>query len=71
VTVAKVAKKPAPKRTSKQASAKKASAKRATAPHEDDGVCGCDVEITDADATADADLPAARGGVEVVRAQRR
>lgn len=39
--------------------------------HEDDHVCGCDVEMTDADATADADLPPARGGVEVVRAGRR
>jgi hypothetical protein len=39
--------------------------------HEDDAVCGCDVEIGAADATADADLPPARGGVEVLRAKRR
>jgi hypothetical protein len=54
-------------------SLKKAKAARAAAPtaHEDDDVCGCDVKISDADATHDADLPAARGGVEVVRAGRR
>jgi len=32
---------------------------------------GCDVEIPDALATADAELPAARGGIEITAQQRR
>jgi hypothetical protein len=51
--------------------AKAAAATPALTAHEDDGVCGCDVEMTEADATADADLPPARGGVEVAGAKRR
>ena len=39
--------------------------------HEDDHICACDVKFTDADATADADLPPARGGVEEARSNRR
>jgi hypothetical protein len=68
VTVAKVSKKPAARPPKK---AKAPAAAPALTAHEDDDVCGCDVEITDADATADADLPPARGGVEVARAKRR
>jgi hypothetical protein len=66
--VAKVSKKTKAKRPVKKTS----TPARGAAPtaHEDDHVCGCDVEIGEADATADADLPPARGGVEVVRAKR-
>jgi hypothetical protein len=39
--------------------------------HEDDHVDGCDIDFAKAEPTADADLPAARGGVEVVGAKRR
>jgi hypothetical protein len=67
--VAKVSKKTRAKRPVK----KTTTPARGAAPttHEDDHVCGCDVEIGEADATADADLPPARGGVEVVPAKRR
>lgn len=66
--MAKVSKKTKAKRPVK----KTRTPARGQAPtaHEDDHVCGCDVEIGEADATADADLPPARGGVEVVRAKR-
>jgi hypothetical protein len=62
VKSAKKAKSPAKKKTARAA---------APAAHEDDHVCACDVEMSDADVTADADLPPARGGVEVARAGRR
>ncbi|MDP1864744.1 MAG: hypothetical protein Q8L13_00180 [Bradyrhizobium sp.] len=39
--------------------------------HAEDDVCACDLEFDDGDVTADADLPPARGGVEVARAGRR
>lgn len=57
----------------KRAAKKKTARSPGLAPtaHEDDHICACDVEFTAADATADADLPPARGGVEVVRASRR
>ena len=66
--MAKVSKKTKAKRPVK----KTKTPARASAPtaHEDDHVCGCDVEIGEADATADADLPPARGGVEIVRTKR-
>jgi hypothetical protein len=51
------------KRSAKTA---RARAARAAAPHEDDHVDGCDVDIREEDATPDADLPAATGGVEAV-----
>jgi hypothetical protein len=44
---------------------------QASASHEDDHVDGCEIDFTKTDPTADADLPAARGGVEVVGAKRR
>lgn len=47
--------------------AKKASAKAKVAHvHEEDHIdsCGCDVEYSDSEATPDAALPMARGGVE-------
>jgi hypothetical protein len=69
LTVAKISKKPAAKRPLKKAKA--SAAAPALTAHEDDDVCGCDIRIGDADATADADLPPARGGVEVLRAKRR
>jgi hypothetical protein len=68
LTVAKISKEPAAKRPLKKA---KAAAAAPLTAHADDDVCGCDVRIGDADATADADLPPARGGVEVMRAKRR
>jgi hypothetical protein len=66
--MAKVSKKAKAKRPVKKAGTPAGG--RAPVAHEDDHVCGCDVEIGEADATADADLPPARGGVEVVRAKR-
>jgi hypothetical protein len=65
----KVSKKPKAKRPVKKARTPAGAA--VLTAHEDDHVCGCDVEIGEADATADADLPPGRGGVEVVRAKRR
>lgn len=60
------------KKAKSPAKKKKAGASGAApTAHEDDHICACDVEISDADATADADLPPARGGVEVVRSGRR
>src|SRR5262245_29361142 len=38
--------------------------------HEEDLVDGCDVECHDTEATPDAALPAARGGVEIPRRRR-
>lgn len=66
--MAKASKKPKVKRPVKKA---RTPAGAPATAHEDDHVCGCDVEMSEADATADADLPPARGGVEVVRATRR
>jgi hypothetical protein len=43
---------------------------RPSEPHEDDHVDGCDVEIHEADATPDDELPPARGGVESVGRRR-
>jgi hypothetical protein len=34
--------------------------------HEEDHIDGCDVEFLDAEATPDAELPAATGGVEII-----
>jgi hypothetical protein len=39
--------------------------------HEEDHIDGCDVEFDESEATPDAALPAARGGVEEVRGRRR
>jgi len=73
--MAKVSKKPKVSRKTKAKRPVKKTRMPAGVPaltaHEDDHVCGCDVEMSEADATADADLPPARGGVEVVRATRR
>ena len=67
--MAKVSKKPKAKLPVKK---RKAPVKAlAHASHEDDGLCGCSVPFTDADATPDADLPIAKGGVEVISAKRR
>ena len=69
--------------TSKRKATKRAAPKRRAAAartvfraghqHEDDSECACDFEFSEADATPDAMLPAARGGVEgdSVRAARR
>jgi len=49
----------------------KVSARAQASPvHEEDHIDGCDVEFHDGEATPDAALPAARGGVEV-RGRRR
>ena len=39
--------------------------------HEEDHIDGCDVEFLESEATPDAELPAAIGGVEIVRGKRR
>jgi hypothetical protein len=39
--------------------------------HEEDHIDGCDVEFPESEATADAALPAARGGVDVGRKRSR
>jgi hypothetical protein len=70
VTVAKSAKK-AKRATKKKKARPSRLALTAHEAHEEDHICACDVEFTDADATADADLPPARGGVEVARSNRR
>ncbi|MBM7488134.1 hypothetical protein ACVWWI_006315 [Bradyrhizobium sp. USDA 3686] len=38
--------------------------------HEEDHVDGCDIEVDEGLATSDADLPPAKGGVEVARRRR-
>jgi hypothetical protein len=44
---------------------KKVAARAQASPaHEEDHIDGCDVEFHDSDATPDAALPVARGGVE-------
>lgn len=37
---------------------------------DEDRIDGCDVEFLDSDATPDAELPAAKGGVKIVRGKR-
>ena len=66
------------KSAGRKAAARKRPAVRALATafrgghvHEDDSVCGCDFEFSEADATPDAMLPEARGGVESLAAARR
>lgn len=50
---------------------KKASAAAlADTGHEDDHVDGCDINFAESEPTADADLPAAKGGVEVAGVKR-
>jgi hypothetical protein len=44
---------------------------QASASHEDDHVDSCDIDFNEGEPTADADLPMARGGVEVAGAKRR
>ena len=39
--------------------------------HEENHIDGCDVEFLESEATPDAELPAAIGGVEIVRGKRR
>jgi hypothetical protein len=71
--VAKAAKK-AKKAKTKTRGATRGAARgvsRAPERHEEDPIDGCDVEFTDDDATPDADLPPARGGVESPPAKRR
>lgn len=61
-------------RTLKGASRRKAGRSRASAvaPKDPEGhVDGCDVEIPAALATSDAELPPARGGIEITAQQRR
>ncbi len=49
----------------------KASARAHPHVHEEDHIDGCDVEFPDSEATPDAALPAARGGVQTVGGKRR
>ena len=39
--------------------------------HEENHIDGCDVEFLESEATPDAELPAAMGGVEIIRGKRR
>lgn len=64
------ARKPAPR---KRQAASRAEASIGLAPafrgghaHEDDGVCACDFVMDDIDVTPDDQLPAAKGGVEII-----
>ena len=51
---------------------RRASAKTQVAhAHEEDHIDGCDVEFPDSEATLDAELPEARGGIETVGGKRR
>ena len=63
------------KKTKRPAKKKKARPSRSLRTvheaHEEDHICACDIEFDDDAVTADADLPPARGGVEVARANRR
>ena len=71
------------KATSKKSAVKKRPRKKPARParatasrggdhiHEDDSVCGCDFEFSEADATSDVMLPEAMGGVETAAAARR
>lgn len=56
------------KRTGKS---KRATSSRASETHPEAHVDGCDFEFHPDDATADADLPPAKGGVEEASAKRR
>lgn len=60
-------------RKSKFSQGKKPAAKLLASPAHDrnDEVDGCDFEFDDSDATSDAALPAARGGVETKSGRRR
>jgi hypothetical protein len=66
---AKKAKRPAKKK--KKTTRPARSAQAVHEAHEEDHICACDLEFDDSDITADADLPPARGGVEVARTGRR
>ena len=50
------------KRVKKAGTAKRA-ARQAETAHEEDHIDGCDIEISDSDATPDSELPPAKGGV--------
>jgi hypothetical protein len=59
-----------PKRTASLR--KTAATKRTVAVTDDEGhVDGCDIDFTQSGVTLDADLPAAKGGVEIVAGARR
>jgi hypothetical protein len=60
-------------KTSRKSTAKRPVKKKASAaaPAEDDHVDGCDIDFANSEPTADADLPAASGGVEIAGAKRR
>lgn len=59
---------PKPKR--KKVAAKTSLKAQAMRPHEEDHIDGCDVEFREDEATLDAELPAATGGVEVIGRRR-
>jgi hypothetical protein len=59
------------RKTSPTKKRRKASARKKALPtHEEDHIDGCDVDF-EGEATPDAALPAARGGVEEARTRRR
>ena len=67
--MAKTTRKPKAKRATK--SRKAPAMMQASESHAEDHIDGCDVQIDDSDATSDAELPPARGGVRVACAKRR
>jgi hypothetical protein len=51
--------------------ARKSPAQMQAPPDRQSDIDGCDLEFHESEATPDAELPEARGGVEIVRATRR
>jgi hypothetical protein len=68
-TLAKVSQKSKVKRPVKKSKAPVKA--QASVSHEDDHIDSCDIDFNEGEPTADADLPVAKGGVEVVGAKRR
>jgi hypothetical protein len=64
---ARAAKAGKPKRATR---AMKRLARTRTVPDEEAHIDACDLEVHESEATPDADLPEARGGVEVLRGTR-
>lgn len=65
--------KPSKKKTMNRATGSRnlAPAIRGPHGHQDNGICACDVVMEDNELTPDAQLPAAKGGVEIIAARRR
>ena len=58
-------------RRSKRAGARTTPARRKPLPDDEALVDGCDIHFTATDATPDAELPQARGGVETAASRRK